>query len=113
MYTADLESALHYLLRVELAAHTTLQGEELKVFKDFVTLVAKVTSSLIIKLSVVKRLTESQDFYKLETFYGVNVTKSPDFMHVDWNTCLLILSHKLTLWRPRPLQAIKQTPFYK
>ncbi|XP_017292053.1 sulfhydryl oxidase 2 isoform X2 [Kryptolebias marmoratus] len=42
VYTADLESALHYLLRVELAAHTTLQGEELKVFKDFVTLVAKL-----------------------------------------------------------------------
>ncbi|XP_013878260.1 sulfhydryl oxidase 2 [Austrofundulus limnaeus] len=42
VYTADLESALHYLLRVELAAHATLQGEELKVFKDFVTLVAKL-----------------------------------------------------------------------
>lgn len=47
VYTADLESALHYLLRVELAAHTVLQGEELKVFKDFVTLVAKVTASAI------------------------------------------------------------------
>lgn len=42
VYTADLESALHFLLRVELATHATLQGEELKVFKDFVTLVAKV-----------------------------------------------------------------------
>ncbi|KAM4578050.1 sulfhydryl oxidase 2 [Fundulus diaphanus] len=42
VYTADLESALHYLLRVELAAHTTLEGEELKVFKDFVTLAAKL-----------------------------------------------------------------------
>ncbi|MED6253049.1 hypothetical protein ATANTOWER_021415, partial [Ataeniobius toweri] len=42
VYTADLESALHYLLRVELAAHSTLEGEELKVFKDFVTLVAKL-----------------------------------------------------------------------
>lgn len=43
MYTADLESALHYLLRVELATHSTLEGEELKIFKDLVTLVAKVT----------------------------------------------------------------------
>lgn len=43
MYTADLESALHYLLRVELATHSTLEGEELKIFKDFVTLVAKVS----------------------------------------------------------------------
>lgn len=43
MYTADLESALHYLLRVELAAHDYLEGEELNIFKDFVTVVAKVT----------------------------------------------------------------------
>lgn len=42
MYSADLESALHYLLRVELATHNTLEGEELKVFKDFVILVTKV-----------------------------------------------------------------------
>lgn len=38
----DLESGLHYLLRVELAAHKTLEGAELKTFKDFVTVVAKV-----------------------------------------------------------------------
>lgn len=42
VYTADLESALHYLLRVELAAHGNLEGEELNVFKDLVTLVAKL-----------------------------------------------------------------------
>lgn len=42
VYSADLESALHYLLRVELATHNTLEGEELKIFKDFVTLVAKL-----------------------------------------------------------------------
>ncbi|KAM4615977.1 sulfhydryl oxidase 2 [Polymixia lowei] len=42
VYMADLESALHYLLRVELATHNTLQGEELKIFKDFVTIVAKL-----------------------------------------------------------------------
>uniref|UniRef100_A0A3B5LEF1 Sulfhydryl oxidase n=1 Tax=Xiphophorus couchianus TaxID=32473 RepID=A0A3B5LEF1_9TELE len=42
VYTADLESSLHYLLRVELAAHGMLEGAELKVFKDFVTLVAKL-----------------------------------------------------------------------
>ncbi|KAG7214283.1 hypothetical protein INR49_023203 [Caranx melampygus] len=42
VYSADLESALHYLLRVELATHNTLEGEELKVFKDFVTLFAKL-----------------------------------------------------------------------
>ncbi|XP_035234841.1 sulfhydryl oxidase 2 [Anguilla anguilla] len=42
VYMADLESGLHYLLRVELASHQTLEGEELKTFKDFVTVVAKL-----------------------------------------------------------------------
>ncbi|XP_028314414.1 sulfhydryl oxidase 2 isoform X3 [Gouania willdenowi] len=42
VYIADLEAALHYLLRVELATHSTLEGEELKVFKDFITLVSKL-----------------------------------------------------------------------
>ena len=43
VYTADLESALHYLLRVELATRHHLEGEELRIFKDLVTVVAKVT----------------------------------------------------------------------
>lgn len=43
VYTADLESALHYLFRVELATHDYLEGEKLNIFKDFVTMVAKVT----------------------------------------------------------------------
>ncbi|NXC13464.1 QSOX2 oxidase, partial [Corythaeola cristata] len=42
LYMADLESGLHYLLRVELATHKTLEGAELKTFKDFVTVSAKV-----------------------------------------------------------------------
>lgn len=42
VYAADLESALHYLLRVELATHSSLEGEELKIFKDFVILIAKL-----------------------------------------------------------------------
>lgn len=42
LYTADLESGLHYLLRVELAAHRSLAGAELKTLKDFVTVLAKV-----------------------------------------------------------------------
>ncbi|XP_056395034.1 sulfhydryl oxidase 2 [Hyla sarda] len=42
LYTADLESALHYLLRVELATHQTLEGEKLKTFKDFVILLYKL-----------------------------------------------------------------------
>ncbi|KAL2092337.1 hypothetical protein ACEWY4_012135 [Coilia grayii] len=42
VYMADLESGLHYLLRVELARHQTLEGEQLRTFKDFVTVVAKL-----------------------------------------------------------------------
>ncbi|XP_016817578.3 sulfhydryl oxidase 2 isoform X2 [Pan troglodytes] len=42
LYTADLESGLHYLLRVELAAHKSLAGAELKTLKDFVTVLAKL-----------------------------------------------------------------------
>ncbi|XP_068617049.1 sulfhydryl oxidase 2 [Brachionichthys hirsutus] len=42
VYAADLESALHYLLRVELASHNSLEGEELKFFKDLITLISKL-----------------------------------------------------------------------
>lgn len=42
---ADLESGLHYLFRVELATHKMLEGAELKTFKDFVTISAKVCAS--------------------------------------------------------------------
>ncbi|XP_075041940.1 sulfhydryl oxidase 2 [Mixophyes fleayi] len=42
MYTADLESGLHYLLRVELATHQSLEGEKLKTFKDLITILYKL-----------------------------------------------------------------------
>lgn len=45
LYMADLESGLHFLLRVELATHKALEGAELKTFKDFVTISAKVGTS--------------------------------------------------------------------
>ena len=47
LYSADLESGLHYLLRVELAAHKSLAGTQLKTFKDFMTVVAKVRLVLL------------------------------------------------------------------
>ncbi|XP_066510082.1 sulfhydryl oxidase 2-like [Hoplias malabaricus] len=53
VYMMDLESGLNYLLRVELATHKTLEGEELKTFKDFVTVVAKLFPG---RQSVVKLL---------------------------------------------------------
>ncbi|XP_051836304.1 sulfhydryl oxidase 2 isoform X2 [Antechinus flavipes] len=42
LYMADLESGLHYLLRVELASHKTLEGAELKTFRNFITVIAKL-----------------------------------------------------------------------
>ncbi|XP_005083718.1 sulfhydryl oxidase 2 [Mesocricetus auratus] len=42
LYAADLESGLHYLLRVELAAHKSLAGAQLKTFRDFMTVIAKL-----------------------------------------------------------------------
>lgn len=54
----DLESGLHYLLRVELATRKTLEGAELKTFKDFVTVVSKVgPSSLFFSVIVHCELT--------------------------------------------------------
>ena len=56
VYMADLESALHYLLRVELATHNTLGGEELKTFKSVVTVIAKVPSILCVRQTLLFNL---------------------------------------------------------
>ncbi|XP_060613477.2 sulfhydryl oxidase 2 [Anolis sagrei] len=42
LYMADLESGLHYMLRVELATHKTLEGTELQTFKSLIALLAKL-----------------------------------------------------------------------
>nr|XP_033817001.1 sulfhydryl oxidase 2 [Geotrypetes seraphini] len=42
LYMSDLESGLHYLFRVELASHKTLEGAKLKTFKDFITIMFKL-----------------------------------------------------------------------
>ncbi|CAI9607747.1 unnamed protein product [Staurois parvus] len=59
MYTADLESGLHYLLRVELATHQTLEGEKLKTFKDFITILYKLFPG---RLHVMKLLETLQEW---------------------------------------------------
>ncbi|XP_040180065.1 sulfhydryl oxidase 2 [Rana temporaria] len=59
MYTADLESGLHYLLRVELATHQTLEGEKLKTFKDFITVLHKLFPG---RLHVMKMLETLQEW---------------------------------------------------
>ncbi|XP_047448761.1 sulfhydryl oxidase 2 [Mugil cephalus] len=62
VYLADLESGLHYLLRVELATHNALEGEELRVFKDFVMLVAKLYPGGVGGASVVKLMETLSDW---------------------------------------------------
>ncbi|XP_048414702.1 sulfhydryl oxidase 2 isoform X1 [Stegostoma tigrinum] len=42
LYMADLESGLHYILRVELASHKILEGPELSTLKDFITVLSKL-----------------------------------------------------------------------
>uniref|UniRef100_F7B5Y7 Sulfhydryl oxidase n=1 Tax=Ornithorhynchus anatinus TaxID=9258 RepID=F7B5Y7_ORNAN len=59
LYMADLESGLHYLLRVELATHKTLEGAELKTFKDFVTVMTKLFPG---RQSVMKLLETLQEW---------------------------------------------------
>lgn len=39
---ADLESTLHYSLRVELAAHTVIKQDALVALKNYVSVLAKV-----------------------------------------------------------------------
>ncbi|XP_051232737.1 sulfhydryl oxidase 1 [Dicentrarchus labrax] len=41
LYMADLESTLHYSLRVELAAHTVIKGDALISFKKYISVLAK------------------------------------------------------------------------
>ncbi|XP_028260221.1 sulfhydryl oxidase 1 [Parambassis ranga] len=41
VYMADLESTLHYSLRVELAAHTVIKGDALTSLKNYISVLAK------------------------------------------------------------------------
>lgn len=42
VYMADLESALHYSLRVELAAHPVFRGAALISLKKYISVLSKV-----------------------------------------------------------------------
>ncbi|XP_051525690.1 sulfhydryl oxidase 1-like [Myxocyprinus asiaticus] len=41
VYMSDLESAIHYSLRVELAAHTSISGDDLTALKKYISVLAK------------------------------------------------------------------------
>lgn len=42
VYMADLESTLHYSLRVEVSAHTVIKGDALDSLKKYISVLAKV-----------------------------------------------------------------------
>ncbi|XP_020650489.3 sulfhydryl oxidase 2 isoform X1 [Pogona vitticeps] len=83
LYMADLESGLHYMLRVELATHQTLEGDELKTFKNVVTLLAKLFPG---RPSVMKLL---------ETLHMWLVSLPLD--RIPYNAVLDLLSNKMRI----------------
>lgn len=50
IYMADLESALHYILRVEVGKFSVLEGQRLVALKKFVAVLAKVSRPWVLCL---------------------------------------------------------------
>lgn len=46
IYTADLESALHYILRIEVGKFSVLEGQRLVALKKFMAVLAQVSGAL-------------------------------------------------------------------
>lgn len=88
LYMADLESGLHFLLRVELATHKALEGAELKTFKDFVTISAKVGTCGLWLFVRIKWLHQ-------EIYGGTSV--SPNGLHGVW-VCASSVASKRGWW---------------
>jgi hypothetical protein len=53
---ADLESALHYILRVEVGKFSVLEGQRLMALKKFVAVLAKVSRARASFISAVPRM---------------------------------------------------------
>ncbi|XP_054458885.1 sulfhydryl oxidase 1 [Anoplopoma fimbria] len=56
VYMADLESTLHYSLRVELAAHTVIKGEALTSLKKYISVLAKYFPGRPVVMNLLKSL---------------------------------------------------------
>ncbi|XP_026201552.1 sulfhydryl oxidase 1 isoform X2 [Anabas testudineus] len=54
VYMADLESALHYSLRVEVAAHTVIEGQELVSLKKYIAVLAKYFPGRTVVMNLLK-----------------------------------------------------------
>lgn len=62
---ADLESTLHYSLRVELAAHTVIRGQALVSLKKYISVLTKVKDVYSKSTAYIHR-------YKLLKSYAIN-----------------------------------------
>ncbi|XP_061594251.1 sulfhydryl oxidase 1 [Cololabis saira] len=76
VYMADLESTLHYSLRVELAAHTVIKGETLTSLKSYISVLAKYFPGRTVVMNVLKSLNsllqnETADHIYYEAFKEV------------------------------------------
>lgn len=55
---ADLESALHYILRVEVGRFSVLEGQRLMALKKFVTVLTKVSKAMTALVPTVPHVIE-------------------------------------------------------
>ncbi|KAM6938561.1 sulfhydryl oxidase 1 [Lycodopsis pacificus] len=83
VYMADLESTLHYSLRVELAAHTVIKGEALTSLKKYISVLAKYFPGRPVVMNLLESLnsrlqTGDEISYKALREILDNTAQSPD-----------------------------------
>ncbi|XP_058494792.1 sulfhydryl oxidase 1 [Solea solea] len=85
VYMADLEAALHYSLRVEVAAHTVIKGDEMISLKNYVNALAKYFQGRPMVVNLLKNLNswlqnQTGDEISYEAFKEIldNSAQSPD-----------------------------------
>ncbi|XP_075944041.1 sulfhydryl oxidase 1 [Anarhichas minor] len=83
VYMADLESTLHYSLRVELAAHTVIKGEALTSLKKYISVLAKYFPGRPVVMNLLESLNsrlQTGDEISYEALREIldNTAQSPD-----------------------------------
>uniref|UniRef100_A0A8C7YY54 Sulfhydryl oxidase n=1 Tax=Oryzias sinensis TaxID=183150 RepID=A0A8C7YY54_9TELE len=85
VYMADLESTLHYALRVELAAHSLIKGEALTSLKNYIAVLAKYFPGRSVVMNLLKSVNtwlqnQTADHISYEAFREMldNTAQVPD-----------------------------------
>ncbi|XP_070765510.1 sulfhydryl oxidase 1 [Enoplosus armatus] len=85
VYMADLESTLHYSLRVEVAAHSVIKGESLTSLKKYISVLAKYFPGRPVVMNLLKSLNsrlqnQTSDEISYEALREIldNSAQSPD-----------------------------------